>query len=92
MLKFGQTEVTGKDFYKQRQINDIFTIDVNKVVVSDKVTCNNRKDCCYIVGYQVDGALISQLKTPKNIFSYSVSQYNKNSAYTMLFNVSEAKE
>ena len=81
MLKFGQTVVTGKDFQKQRWIADIFTIDVNKVVVSDKVTCNNRKDCRYIVGYQVDGALISLfIKTHKNIFSYSVSQCNKNSA------------
>ena len=28
----------------------------------------------------------------KNIFSYGVSQYDKNSAYTMSFNVSEEKE
>ena len=28
---------------------------------------------------------------PKNVFRYSVSQYNKNSAYTMSFNVSEEK-
>ena len=55
MLKFGQKEVTTKDFYGQRQITDLFTIDVNKVVVSDKVPCNNGKDCRYIVGYQVDG-------------------------------------
>ena len=93
MLKFGQKEVTTKDFYGQRQITDIFTIDVNKVVVSDKVSCNNGKDCRYIVGYQVDGALIPPfIKTPKNIFSYGVSQYDKNSAYTMSFNVSEEKE
>ena len=51
MLKFGQKEVTTKDFYGQRQITDIFTIDVNKVVVSDKVPCNNGKYCRYIVGY-----------------------------------------
>ena len=35
MFKFGEKEVC-KDFYKQRQISDIFTIDVNKVVVSTK--------------------------------------------------------
>ena len=35
MFKFGEKEVY-KDFYKQRQITDIFTINVNKVVVSDK--------------------------------------------------------
>ena len=93
MFKFGQKEVTSKDFYGQRKITDIFTIDVNKLVVSDKVPCNNGKDCRYIVGYQVDGALIPLfIKTPKNIFSYGVSQYDKNSAYTMSFNVSEEKE
>ena len=44
MFKFGQIEVASKDFHKQRQITDIFTIDVNKVVLSDKVPCNNGKD------------------------------------------------
>ena len=72
MLKFGQKEVTTKDFYGQRQITDIFTIDINKVVVSDKVSCNNGKDCRYILGYQVDGALVPLfIKTLKNIFSYA---------------------
>ena len=61
-------------------------------MVSDKVPCNNGKDCRYIVGYQVDKSLIPLfIKTPKNIFSYGVSQYDKNSAYTMSFNVSEEK-
>ena len=93
MLKFGQKEVTTKDFYGQRQITDIFTIDVNKLVISDKVSCNNGKDCRYVLGYQVDGVLIMLfIKTPKNMFSYGVSQYDKNSAYTMSFNVSEEKE
>ena len=55
MFKFGQKEVGTKDFYGQRQITDIFMIDVNKVVISDKVSCNNGKDCHYIVGYRVDG-------------------------------------
>ena len=79
MLKFGQKEVTTKDFYGQRQITDIFTIDVNKVVISDKMSCNNGKVCRYIVGYQLDEALIPLfIKTPRNIFSYSMSQYDKN--------------
>ena len=92
-MKFGHKEVTTKDFYRQRQITDILTIDVNRVVVFDKVSCNNGKDCRYIVGYQFDGKLISLfIKTPKSIFSYGVSQFDKNSAYTMSFNVSEEKE
>ena len=41
MLKFGQKEVTTKDFYGQRQIDDIFTTNVKMVVISDKVSCNN---------------------------------------------------
>ena len=92
MLKFGQKEVTTKDFHGQRQITDIFTIDADKVVVSDKVSCNNGKDGRYIVGYQVNEALIPlSIKTPKNVFSYGVSQYDKNSTYTMSFNVFGAK-
>ena len=38
-------------------MTDIFSIDINKLVVSDKVPCNNGKDCHYIVGYQVDGGI-----------------------------------
>ena len=93
MFKFGQKEVTVKGFYRQRQITHIFMIDVNKVVVSDKVFCNNGKNCHYIVGYQVSEAPIPLfIKKLKNISSYGVSQYDKNSAYTMPFNVSEVKE
>ena len=51
------------------------------------------KTVIYIVGYQVVGALIPLfVKTPKNMFSYGVSQYDKNSAYRISFNVSEASE
>ena len=67
-------------------------IDGNKVVVSDKVSCNNGKDCRYIIGYQVDETLLPLfIKTPRHIFSYGVSQYDKNSTYTMSFNVSSEK-
>ena len=74
MLKFGQKEITTKDFYGQRQITDIFTTDVNKLVISDKVSCSNGKDYRYIVGYQVNEVLVPLfIKTPKNVFSYGVS-------------------
>ena len=43
-FKFGPIEVAYKDFHKQGQVTDIFTIDVNKMVLSDKVPCNNGKD------------------------------------------------
>ena len=35
MWKCGQKEGTTKDFHGQRQITDIFTININKVVISD---------------------------------------------------------
>ena len=85
MLKFGQKEVTTKEFYGQRKITDIFMIDVNKLMVSDKVPCNNGKDCRYIVGYHVDEVLIPLfIKTPKNCFSYGVLRHDKNSAYNVI--------
>ena len=49
-------------------------IDVNKLVVSDKVPCNNGKDCRYVVDYQASGILIPLfIKTSKQCFSYGVS-------------------
>ena len=39
MFKFGQKEVTSKEFYRERQMADIFTIDVNKVGQS-LIKCN----------------------------------------------------
>ena len=49
------------------------------MVVSDgEVSYSNEKDCRYIVGYQVDGAMMPLfIKTPKNTFSYGVSQHDK---------------
>ena len=93
-FKFGQKEVTTKDFYGQIQITDIFTINVNKLVLSKKVPCNNVKDYRHIVGYHVDEEEIISLfiKTFKNIFNYGVSWYDKHSTYRMSFNVSEEKE
>ena len=62
-------------------------------MVSDKVSCNNGKDCRYVEGYNFDGALMPLfIKMPKNISSYDVSQNDKNSVYTMSFNVFEVKE
>ena len=62
---------------QQNQGTDIFTIYVNKIVVSDRVSCNKGKNWWYIVSYQVDGEMIRPLfiKTPKDIFSFDVSEY-----------------
>ena len=89
-MKIGLKEVLAKDFYRQRQITNLCTIDVNKVMVSDKAPCNNGKDCRYIVGYQVNQTLVPLfIKTPRDISSYVMSQYDKNSSYSMSFNASK---
>ena len=67
-FKFGQTKVASKDFHRRRQITDILTIDVNKVVRSDIVSCNNGKDWWDIVCYQNRETItLLFIKTPKNI-------------------------
>ena len=73
MLKFDQKEISTKDFYGQRQITDIFTIDINKLVVSDKVPCSNGKNSRYIVGYQTYEVPVPLfIRTPKNVLNYGV--------------------
>ena len=44
-VEIGSERGYNKNLYGQRQITDIFTIDVNNLVVSDKTPCNNGKDC-----------------------------------------------
>ena len=44
-VEIGSKRGYNKNLYGQRQITDIFTIDVNNLVVSDKAPCNNGKDC-----------------------------------------------
>ena len=93
-FKFGQIKIASKDFSKQKQVTNIFMIDVNKVVLTDRASCNNGRDWRHIVGYQMDGETIIPLyiKIPKTIFSYGASQNEKSSAYTMQFSVSGVPE
>ena len=42
-FKFGQVSVSSKDFYKRKQFTDLFSLDYDKVVVSDPIQCNNGK-------------------------------------------------
>lgn len=43
-FKFGQIEVTFKDFDRKNQVTDILKINVSKVVVFDTLSCSNGKD------------------------------------------------
>ena len=88
MWKCGQKEGTTKDFYGQRQITDIFTININKGVISDKVPCNNGKDCRYIVGY----GLSQYNKNPASTMSLNVSEGKRwMSQYKKIWNEIESQ-
>ena len=58
-LEFGQIEFEG--FHQQKQVTNIFIINVNKLVNSKGDLCNNCKNSWYIVGYQVDEKAIRPL-------------------------------
>ena len=90
---FGQREIASKDFHKQRQIIDIFLINANKVMLSEKTSCNNGKDWWYIVGYQVDGEKLYHCLSghPKTYLSMACHNTTR-TLPTKLFNVSEALE
>ena len=92
-FKFGQVSVSSKDFYKRKQITDLFSLDYDKVVVSDPIQCNNDKDKRYVIGYETSNGIIPlYIKTPKNVFSNGVRQYSDNSAYTMSFDLDAHKD
>lgn len=91
MLEFGEIEIAFKGFHQQKQVINIFSINVSTLVTSKGDRCNHWKDSWYILGYQVDGkAMVPILvNITKKIFCYNVSQYGKKPAFTMTFNVSE---
>ena len=87
-FKFGQVNVSSKDFYKRKQFTDLFSLDYDKVVVSDPIQCNNGKGKGYVIGYETSNGIIPlYIKAPKNVFSNGVRQYSENSAYTMSFDL-----
>ena len=85
-FKFGVKEIASIDIHKQTQLTDILIVNGKKFVLSYRVSCNNGKDWWYIVDYEKDG------ETNQKIISCNISQYDKNSAYTISFNVSEAQK
>ena len=90
-FKFGQVNVSSKDFYKRKQITDLFSLDYDKVMGSDPIQCG--KDKRYIIGYETSNGIIPlYIKTSKNIFSNGVRQYSENSAYMMGFDLDGHKD
>ena len=53
-FEFGLIVVPFTDFHKQTHVNHTLTINLNKLVFSDKVSCNYGKNLWWIIGCQVD--------------------------------------
>ena len=49
-IKFGDKDVNKKEFYSSKQAISIYSIDLNKIVVSNKLKIND-KTYKYICGY-----------------------------------------
>ena len=84
--KFGQVTVSTKEFYEAVVI-DIKTLNIDNILVSDPLL-DNKKGKRYIVGYNIAGKIVAlRIKTPKNVYSYGVSQYSETSKWCMSFNL-----
>ena len=84
--KFGQVTVSSKPFYEAIDI-DIKTLNVDNILVSDPII-DNKKGKRYIIGYNIEGKIVAlRIKTPKNVYSYGVSQYSETSKWCMSFNL-----
>ena len=94
LFKFVPKEFPSKQFHQKKQVTDVFTIDENRFVVSNKVSCNNRNGWRYVLCFHEDGGNdhTTAYQETKNIFNYGASQCDNNLAYTVLFNVSKVKK
>ena len=88
MFKFGQVEISSKNFNSVYEVPE--TVDLEKIRVSEGVVAN-KHDMRFTIGYELEPGKIIPLhmKTPKNCSSSGVSRYNEASAWKMGLNVSE---
>ena len=52
-LKFGNIKINKKEFHKSKKPIDLFSVDLDKIVVSDKFK-HNDEGFKYFIGYQKD--------------------------------------
>ena len=59
-LIFGDTEVSKKEFYESKKAVSLNVVDINKIVVSNKIKGNNETSK-YFIGYLADINIITPL-------------------------------
>ena len=91
IFKFGQQNVSSEDFYKVIPV-DYSTLNVANIVVSEPITCA-KTGSRYMVGYKIDDKIVAlRIKTPKNIYSFGVDQYNIGAPWNMGFDLEDHEE
>ena len=59
-IKFGDKEVNRKEFYSSKQANSLDSVDLNKIVVSNKSKINEMTWKCGYLNNDVDKLLASK--------------------------------
>ena len=90
-FKFGDVTINSKDFYRNKEVIDIYTLDEQNLIVSDPIPVNNGHDKKYLIGYKKNDSTIIPLlvKTPPDIYCNGVQRYNEFSKYQMGFNLED---
>ena len=90
-LKFGDICVPSKDFYSKYQVTDIFSIDLEKIVISEGIQLISMTyDIQLVIKKSLVKSFLFTLKHRKIVgHSNGVSRYNDNSPWKMGFDVSE---
>ena len=81
-IKFGDKEVNKKEFYSSKQAISMYSVDLNKIVVSNKLKINDTT-YKYICGYlnndtiQPLHVILPQINDGKKKFMKSIIKYGK---------------
>ena len=87
-LNFGDIEVSKKDFYEDKKAVNLSEVDVNKIVVSNKIKGNNETSK-FFIGY-MDG--VCDIVTPLCIILPQMSsliKYFENRGKNMSFKIDD---
>ena len=85
-LNFDDIDVNKKEFYESKKAISLSSVDINKIVVSNKIKGNNETSK-YLIGYMVD---VSGVVTPLCIVLPQMSgyiKYSENGGKNMSFKI-----
>ena len=81
MYKFGQIEISSKEFNSVYQITN--DVDLEKIRISEGVVAN-KHDTRYTIEVEPGKIIPLYIKTPKDCLSSRVTRYNESSPWKIL--------